>query len=58
MADQGVNVDLMGGGVFKMSLIAMGFVESYAFPGRSAHDVAAMQLIVEEAGGKVTDLDG
>ena len=58
VTSQGMKVRLMGGGVFKAALIGLGFVEAWAFPGRSAHDIAAMQLIVEEAGGKVTDIEG
>ena len=46
------------GNVFKGSLVARGRIDGFIFPGRSAHDIAAEKLIVEEAGGKVTDLDG
>ncbi len=46
------------GNVFKGSLVAQGSIDGYIFPGRSAHDIAAEKLIIEEAGGRVTDLDG
>lgn len=39
-------------------LIASGTVEASIFPGRGALETAAMQIIVEEAGGLVTDLYG
>jgi inositol-phosphate phosphatase/L-galactose 1-phosphate phosphatase/histidinol-phosphatase len=46
------------GAVFRSSLVAGGGIEAHLFPGRSAHDIAAAKLVVEEAGGKVTDLYG
>lgn len=55
---QGAYVKLVPGNVFKSSLIATGKADGYYFPGKKAHDIAAAKLIVEEAGGKVTDLDG
>lgn len=54
----GVKVNTIAGGVFKGCLVAEGAVEVWFFEHSGAHDVAAMKLIVEEAGGKVTDLDG
>ena len=55
---QGMQVRLMAGGVFKMCLIASGRLDGRIFPGCFAHDLAAAKLIVEEAGGMVTDLRG
>jgi len=49
---------LVPGNVFRTSLVTQGHIDAHIFPGRSAHDVAAAALIVTEAGGKVTDLDG
>lgn len=46
------------GGVFKGCLVAEGAVEAWVFEHEGAHDVAATKLIVKEAGGKVTDIDG
>jgi myo-inositol-1(or 4)-monophosphatase len=39
-------------------LIASGMVEAHIFPGRSMLETAAMQLIVSEAGGRVTNILG
>ena len=39
-------------------LIATGQVEGNIFVSDTAHDIAAVKLIVEEAGGRVTDLYG
>lgn len=58
LRDDGARVHMFGGFVFKGGLIAEGRIEGVIFPGRSAHDVAAVKLLVEEAGGKVTDLMG
>lgn len=58
LADRGASVRTFGGLVFKGCLLAEGRVEGFVFPGRGAHDIAAVKLIVEEAGGRVTDLIG
>lgn len=55
---EGARLSTVPGNVFKGSLVAQGRLDAYVFPGRSAHDIAAEKLIIEEAGGKVTDLDG
>lgn len=54
----GVRICTVPGNVFKGSLVAQGKLDGYIFPGRSAHDIAAEKLIVEEAGGRVTNLEG
>jgi fructose-1,6-bisphosphatase/inositol monophosphatase family enzyme len=54
----GATVRLFGGMVYKGCLVAEGKIEGRMFSGLGAHDIAAVKLIVEEAGGKVTDLDG
>lgn len=46
------------GTVFKGCLVAEGSADGRTFVHSGAHDVAAIKLIIEEAGGKVTDLDG
>lgn len=51
-------ISTVPGNVFKASLVAQGLMDAFVFPGRGAHDIAAEKLIIEEAGGKVTDLDG
>ena len=57
MAD-GAKIMNVPGNVFKGSLVAQGRLDAYIFPGLSAHDIAAEKLIIEEAGGKVTDIEG
>ncbi|MDD5146276.1 MAG: inositol monophosphatase [Candidatus Pacebacteria bacterium] len=44
--------------VYTAMLVAIGEVAGAYFAGNTAHDIAAVKLIVEEAGGKVTDLFG
>jgi histidinol-phosphatase len=39
-------------------LIASGTIDGSIFPGKHAWETGAMQVIVEEAGGKVTDIHG
>jgi myo-inositol-1(or 4)-monophosphatase len=39
-------------------LVAAGEFTATVFPGTTAHDAAAVKIIVEEAGGKVTDIFG
>jgi Archaeal fructose-1,6-bisphosphatase and related enzymes of inositol monophosphatase family len=39
-------------------LIASGTIDSSIFPGKNAWETGAMEVIVEEAGGKVTDIFG
>ena len=39
-------------------LVASGQIAATVFPGFGCHDVASSKLIVEEAGGKVTDVFG
>lgn len=58
LLERGVKPLLVPGAAFRESLVATGHIDGCIFPGRSAHDVAAAKLIVEEAGGKVTDLYG
>jgi len=58
LTERNTSLLLVPGNVFRTSLVARGHIDAHIFPGRSAHDVAAAALIVTEAGGKVTDLDG
>jgi len=55
---QGAIVPAFTGNVFKCMLIAEGKLHGRIFGGPGAHDIAAIKVIVEEAGGKVTDLEG
>ncbi len=54
----GGRIATVPGTVFKGCLVASGFIAGRLFPGDGAHDIAAVKLIVEEAGGKCTSLDG
>lgn len=58
LQEKGAKQLFVPGNVFRSSLVAAAKIDAHIFPGRSAHDVAATKLIVEEAGGKVTDLHG
>lgn len=58
LTGQGIKVINAFGSVFKGSLIAEGSLDGRVFVHKGAHDIAAVKLIIEEAGGKVTDLDG
>lgn len=53
-----VDIVLCSGAVFKSSLVARGKLVAYIEAGVGAHDMAAVQVIIEEAGGKVTGFDG
>jgi myo-inositol-1(or 4)-monophosphatase len=46
------------GAVYKASLVARGRFVGYIEQGVNAHDMAAVQVIVEEAGGMLTGMDG
>ncbi len=53
-----VDIVLCSGAVFKSSLVAKGKLVAYIEAGVGAHDMAAVQVIIEEAGGKVTGFGG
>lgn len=48
----------VGSIVYEGMLVASGELAAAIFTAKSAHDIAALKIIVEEAGGKVTDLFG
>lgn len=58
LQDQGGYITLFPGNVYKCTLIAEGRIDGRIFGGPYAHDIAAVKVIVEEAGGRVTDLTG
>lgn len=58
LAAQGARFGTFSGAVYKMTLIARGSLIGYFEKGLDAHDVAAAQVIIEGAGGKVTAYDG
>lgn len=55
---KGARFAAFSGAVYKMCLIAQGKLLGYAESHMNAHDIAAAHVIVEEAGGTVTALDG
>jgi fructose-1,6-bisphosphatase/inositol monophosphatase family enzyme len=44
--------------VYAGCLVAAGEIVAVVFPGPGSWDIAALKVIVEEAGGRVTDMDG
>lgn len=56
----GRNVRLMGlcAFIYPSALVAAGQIDFTLFPHITAHDVASIKILVEEAGGKVTDMYG
>jgi len=54
----GAYLPVFSGAVYKSCLIARGKFEGYIEDGVGAHDMAAMQVIVGEAGGKITGIHG
>lgn len=60
LLDMGKKNDIVvfGGAVYKACLVAEGKLGAYIQGGVNAHDMAAVQVIVEEAGGRVTGLSG
>lgn len=54
----GAYLPVFSGAVYKSCLIARGKFVGYIESGVNAHDMAAVQVIVEEAGGKITGMEG
>lgn len=55
---EGIITNSCPGAVFRACNVAAGSFDGGVFYGNTAHDIAATKLIIEEAGGKVTTLDG
>ncbi|MEI7720086.1 MAG: inositol monophosphatase [bacterium] len=55
---EGVYFSVVSGAVYKSTLVARGKLAGYIEAGVCAHDMAAVQVIVEEAGGRVTGMQG
>ena len=53
---EGIRLIANHGAVWSGALIADGSVDGYIYEGTGPHDVASIKLIVEEAGGEVTNL--
>jgi len=58
LSKAGVRFATFSGAVYKACLVAKGKAEAYVEAGVNAHDMAAVQVIIEEAGGKITSLKG
>lgn len=58
LRELGARVACFSGAVAKCCLIARGRMHGYVEIGLNAHDVAAAQVILEEAGGKITGMNG
>lgn len=54
----GINMAGFSGAVYKSCLVARGKFVAYFEGGLNTHDVAAIQVIVEEAGGRVSTMNG
>ncbi len=57
LADK-VKMAVFSGAVYKTCLVAKGRLIGYLEHGVNAHDMAAVHVIVEGAGGKITSIDG
>lgn len=58
MIDDKIRLVSFNGAVYKACLVAKGKVVGYVENGVNAHDVAAVQVILEGAGGKITSVEG
>ncbi len=58
LAAEKVFINSSPGIVYHGCLIAAGYIEGRTFTYHTAHDIAAVKLLIEEAGGKVTDIEG
>lgn len=58
LLERNIKLAMFSGAVYKLMLIASGRFTGYVETLVNAHDMAASQVIVEEAGGVVTDIRG
>lgn len=58
MVEDRVRFASFSGAVYKSCLVAKGKLIGYIEPGVNAHDMAAVHVILEGAGGKITAIDG
>ena len=58
LASAGVSLATFSGAIYKAALVARGKLVGYLETGIGAHDMAAVELVVAEAGGRVTGLNG
>lgn len=58
LMSEGVKLLKLNSVIYPSALVAAGELIFAIYPGKYAHDAAAIKIIIEEAGGKVTDLFG
>jgi len=58
LIEAGIQTAPFSGGIYKSTLVARGKIVAYIESEVSPHDLAAIDVIVTEAGGKVTTIDG
>lgn len=58
LSDRGIPLATFSGAVYKSMLVAKGRLAAYADLLVNAHDMAAVHVIIEEAGGVITSIDG
>jgi fructose-1,6-bisphosphatase/inositol monophosphatase family enzyme len=58
VVDRGADVVTFGSVIYDAALVALGFASAHVYPYTSPWDMAAIKVIVEAAGGRVTDLNG
>ncbi|MBW3569143.1 inositol monophosphatase [Candidatus Parcubacteria bacterium] len=58
LVEMGAKTTPIHGTVYKGTLVARGKFVGFIEPGTNAHDVAAIEVIVEEAGGKISGVNG
>jgi myo-inositol-1(or 4)-monophosphatase len=58
MIDDKIKVACFSGAVYKSCLVAKGKFIGYVEHGVNPHDMAAVHVIVEGAGGKITSIEG
>jgi fructose-1,6-bisphosphatase/inositol monophosphatase family enzyme len=58
LVEMGAKTTPIHGTVYKGTLVSRGNFVGFIEPGTNAHDVAAIQVIVEEAGGKISGVNG
>lgn len=58
LIEKGARLASFSGSVYRACLIARGKLEGYVEKNINTHDLAAVEVIVNEAGGKLTDFEG
>lgn len=58
LTKKGAKVITLGSIIYSGALVASGEFCATIFPGKKIHDTVALTLLVEEAGGKATDITG